>query len=284
MSILAHPNTRRGRRDRPRPLVYLLLLAVLAGSAFPLYWDLVIASRTTAAASRTPPPLLPGGHLLENVTRVFDQAPFGKALINSFVVSGAVTVSVVFFATLAGFAFAKLTFRGRNGLLLFVVATMMVPTQLGVIPLYILMAKLGWAEHLQAVIVPGLVTAFGVFFMRQYLSTAIPNELLEAGRMDGCSTFGLYWHVALPAARPAAAVLGLFTFMQAWNDFLWPLVVLTPDNPTVQVALSTLASGYYQDYSLVLAGTLVGTVPIIVVFLALGRQIIGGIMQGAVKA
>lgn len=272
------------RRGRAHPLVYALLAAAVIGSVFPLYWTLVVASQTSAAASRTPPPLLPGGHLWSNIGRVFDQSPFGRALLNSFLVSGSITLSVVFFASLAGFAFAKLRFRGRNALLLSVIGTMMVPTQLGIIPLYILMAHLGWAGHIQAVIVPGLVTGFGVFFMRQYLSGAVPDELLEAGRVDGCSVFGLFWHVALPAARPAAAVLGLFTFMQAWNDFFWPLVVLNSDNPTVQVALSQLASGYYQDYSLVLAGTLVGTVPIVVVFLLLGKQIIGGIMQGAVKA
>ncbi|MFC6575546.1 carbohydrate ABC transporter permease [Planomonospora parontospora] len=132
-------------------------------------------------------------------------------------------------------------------------------------------------------IVPGLVTAFGVFFMTQYLSSAVPDELLEAGRMDGCTTIRLFWHVVLPAARPAAAVLGLFTFMQAWNDFFWPLVVLTPENPTVQVALSTLASGYTTDFALVLTGTVIATVPMVVVFALLGRQIIGGIMSGAIK-
>jgi cellobiose transport system permease protein len=168
-------------------------------------------------------------------------------------------------------------------LMIVIIATMMVPTQLGIVPLYILMSKLGWTNQLQAVIVPGMVTAFGVFFMRQYLTEALPTELLEAGRVDGCSTFRLYWNIALPAARPAAAVLGLFTFMQAWNDFFWPLVVLSPDNPTVQVALSTLASGYVEDFSLVLTGTVLATLPVLVIFLVFGRQIIGGIMQGAVK-
>jgi cellobiose transport system permease protein len=132
------------------------------------------------------------------------------------------------------------------------------------------------------VIVPGLVTAFGVFFMTQYMTRAVPTELLEAGRVDGCSTARLFWHVVLPAARPAAAVLGLFTFMQAWNDFFWPLVVLQ-DNPTVQVALSSLASGYTTDYTLTLTGTVLATGPILIVFLVLGRQIVGGIMQGALK-
>ncbi len=145
------------------------------------------------------------------------------------------------------------------------------------------MSRLGWSSHLQAVIVPTMVTAFGVFWMRQYIRGAVPDELLDAARVDGCHTLRLYWHVVLPAIRPAAAVLGMLTFVQAWNDFLWPLVVLSPDNPTVQVALSTLAGGRYQDYSLVLAGTALGTLPILGIFVLFGRQIVGGIMEGAVK-
>jgi cellobiose transport system permease protein len=276
---------RRRRFGHPRKAsvwTYGALLAVVAGSVFPLYWSLVVSSQTPDAVTQVPPALVPGGHLFDNIARVFDTTDFGRALVNSFVVSGSVTVSVVFFSTLAGFAFAKLRFRGRRWLLALAIGTSMVPHQLGVIPLYILMADLGWTGHLAAVIVPGLVTAFGVFFMTQYLGRAVPDELLEAGRVDGCGTFGLYWHVVLPAARPAAAVLGLFTFMQAWNDFFWPLVVLQ-NNPTVQVALSALASGYTTDYTLTLTGTLLATLPILVVFMVLGRQIVGGIMQGAVK-
>ena len=138
---------------------------------------------------------------------------------------------MVLFSTLAGFAFAKLRFRGRNALLLVIVATMAIPVQLGLIPLYILMVKLGWVGELQAVIVPFLVTGFGVFMMRQYAAQAVSDELIEAARVDGCNTLRIYWNVVLPAVRPAAAVLGLFTFMQTWNDFLWPYSVLNPDQP-----------------------------------------------------
>jgi cellobiose transport system permease protein len=276
-------DVRAPRLHHPRRLTYVLLLGIVAVSAFPLYWSGVVASQTNDAIGRVPPVLVPGGHLFSNIARVFDETTFALALTNSFIVAGAITISVVLFSTLAGFAFAKLRFRGRQALLIAVIATMMVPTQLGIIPLYLLMAKLSWIGSLTAVIVPALVSAFGVFFMTQYLSEAIPTELLEAGRVDGCGTLRLWWHVALPAARPAAAVLGMFTFMGAWNDFFWPLVVLSPDNPTVQVALSTLASGYAQDYSLVLTGTALATLPLVVLFVALGRYIIDGIMQGAVK-
>jgi cellobiose transport system permease protein len=263
---------------------YLVLGLVLIFSIFPMYWTLVAASQDNAAISKAPPALLPGARLLENISKVFTQTDMRLALVNSVIVSSVVTLSVVVTSTLAGFAFAKLRFRGRGVLLGLVVATMMVPPQLGIIPLYIMMANwLHWSNHLQALIVPAAASAFGVFFMRQYLVSALPTELLEAGRLDGCSTIRLYWHVVLPVARPAAAVLGLLTFMATWNDFFWPLVVMTQQNPTVQVSLSALQGGYVKDYSLVLSGALISTLPILVVFALMGRQILGGIMQGAVK-
>ena len=127
------------------------------------------------------------------------------------------------------------------------------------------------------------MSAFGVFLMRQYIVAAVPTELIDSARVDGCHTARVFWHVVLPAVRPAAAVLGLLTFMNTWNDFFWPLIVLTPGNPTVQVAVSTLQSGYVEDYALVLTGTFISVLPLLAIFLVLGRQIIGGIMKGAVK-
>ncbi|NUT33344.1 MAG: carbohydrate ABC transporter permease [Hamadaea sp.] len=272
-----------GRLRRLHPLTYLTLAAFLFFSAFPLYYSVIVASLDNSALGQIPPPLWPGSHLVENIQRVFDTVAFDTALINTIIVATVITFSVVLFSSLAGFAFAKLRFRGRPGLYVAVIATMMVPSQLGVIPLYMLMAKWQLIDTLYAVIAPSLVSAFGVFFMTQYLSAALPTELLEAGRVDGCSTLSLFWHVVLPIARPAAAVLGMLTFMNAWNDFFWPLVVLTPENPTVQVSLSTVASGYITDYALTLTGTALATMPLIVVFALLGKQIIHGIMQGAIK-
>jgi cellobiose transport system permease protein len=266
------------------PGTYVLLGIITVISIFPLYWSLVSASGDNASINSMPPTLVPGSHLFENIARVFENTEMQLALMNSFIVAGTVTISVVFTSTLAGFAFAKLPFRGRTKLLALVVATMIVPPQLGIIPLYIMMANwLGWANQLQALIVPALASAFGVFFMRQYLVTALPTELLEAGRVDGCSSLRLYWNIVLPVARPASAVLGLLTFMATWNDFYWPLVVMTPQNPTVQVALSTLKGGYIQDYSLVLAGAVLSGLPVLVVFALMGRQILDGIVQGAIK-
>ncbi|MEU7820470.1 carbohydrate ABC transporter permease [Catellatospora sp. NPDC049133] len=268
---------------RPGKLTYLALTGLALFSAFPLYWSFVVGSHDNGILGQVPPPLGLGPNLFENIERAFGTIDFAKALANSFMVSGAITISVVLFSTLAGFAFAKLNFKGRNALLVMVVATMMVPTQLGIIPLYMLMAKIEWTGTMYAVIAPGLVSAFGVFFMTQYLGEAVPTELIEAARADGCTTLRIFWHVVLPVSKPAAAVLGMLTFMTAWNDFFWPLVVLTPEDPTVQVALSALASGYITDFSLSLTGTIIATVPLLIVFVALGKHIIGGIMQGAIK-
>jgi cellobiose transport system permease protein len=268
---------------RPNFLVYAALTVFVLASLFPFYWSFLVASRDSSMLSAHVPPLLPGGNFFRNAARVFDVVAFWKALGNSLIVSGTVTLTTVLFSSLAGFAFAKLRFRGSNPLFVFIVVTLAVPTQLGVIPLFIAMAQFGWAGHLQAVIVPNLVTAFGVFWMRQYTVDAVPYELIEAARVDGCSVFRTFLSVCLPAVRPAAAVLAMFTFMMSWNDFLWPLIVLNPENPTVQLALERLQSGYYIDYSLVLAGTTLATIPILIIFLLLGRQIVAGIMQGAVK-
>ena len=193
-------------------------------------------------------------------------------------------MSVVLSSTLAGFAFAKLRFRGRPVLYVAVITTMMVPTQLGIVPLYMLMARIGWIDSLAAVIVPDLVTAFGVFFMTQYLADAVPDELLEAGRVDGCSTCGLFWHVILPTARPGAAVLGMFTFMHGVERLLlaaggadareprrsrWPC----RPSPAATDRLLAHPDGHRRRHDPVL----------VVVFGLLGRHIVDGIMQGAIK-
>ncbi|HYN97228.1 MAG TPA: carbohydrate ABC transporter permease [Pilimelia sp.] len=266
-------------------MVTLIFATVL--SFFPLYWMIVVATRTNDAIGDVPPPVLPGGKFVENADRVLSNtdAAFFTGLRNSLIVATVVTVSTVFFSSMAGFAFAKLRFRGKNAMLLFILATMMVPVQLGLIPLYMLMVDFEWANRLPSVIVPFLVSAWGVFMMRQYASQAVPDELIEAARVDGCSTFRIYWSVVLPALRPAAAVLGLFIFMQTWNDFLWPLMVLQdPGNPTVQISLKLLNGQYYSDFSQIFAGTTIATLPLFIVFVLFGKQIISGIMEGAVKA
>jgi cellobiose transport system permease protein len=268
------------------PLTYVALVLAVLLSIYPFYYLIVIATRSLDAINQVPPPATPGDSFGANFQRALDNdaANLLTGLTNSVIVSTVVTASVVVTGTLAGFAFAKLRFRGRNALLLSIIVTMMVPTQLGLIPLWGMMQDLGWYDTLYAVTVPFLASAFGVFMMRQYAAQAVSDELIEAGRVDGCSTARIYWSIVLPALRPAAAVLGLLTFMETWNTFLWPYAVLTPENPTLQVSLAFLSYAYYTDYSQVFAATAVGTLPLLIVFVLFGRQIVGGIMEGAVKS
>jgi cellobiose transport system permease protein len=284
-------SVRRSRRarallnQRPGWVAYGFLAAVLAGAILPLYWALLIASGDSSSLNNQDLPWWPGGNFLENALKVLesDRVPFWKAVLNSLIVSTVVSASVVFFSTLAGYAFAKLRFRGKRGLFVFVIATTAVPTQLGVVPLFIIMSDLGWTGTLGAVIVPGLVTAFGVFWMTQYISQALPDELIEAGRVDGANMFLTFWYIGFPAARPAAAMLALFTFIATWTNFFWPFIVLNPSDPTLPVALSLLQSNYFVDYSIVLAGVLIATLPLLLLFIFAGKQLVAGIMQGAVK-
>ncbi|MFI6344090.1 carbohydrate ABC transporter permease [Streptomyces sp. NPDC050560] len=272
-----------GKQLHAGPLTYTVLTVFTVVSLLPLVWTFVASSRTNQRLSQTPPPLWFGGNLFKNMETAWNQGGLGKAMLNSIIVAGSITVGTVLFSTIAGYAFAKLRFRGSRLLMLVTVGTMMVPPQLGIVPLYLWMADLHWSNQLQAVILPTFVTAFGVFFMRQYLVQALPTELIEAARVDGASSIRTVWHVVFPAARPAMAVLGLLTFVMAWNDFLWPIIALNQENPTVQVALNQLGTGYIPDQSVIMAGALLGTLPLLVAFALFGKQIVGGIMQGAVK-
>ncbi|GHH73167.1 sugar ABC transporter permease [Streptomyces sulfonofaciens] len=277
------PRPRAGRQHHAGPVTYVLLALAALVSLFPLYWTMVAASSDNTRITQTPPPFLPGPHLLDNLGKAWQDAALGKAMANSLIVAGTIALSTVLFATLAGFAFAKLRFRGRNILLMLVIGTMLVPPQLGVVPLFMMMTQLGWSQQLPSVIFPTLVSAVGVFFMRQYLAEALPDELVEAGRVDGAHSLRIFWSIVLPVARPAMAVLFMITFVHAWNDFFWPYIALDMENPTVPVALTKLSEGYIRDDSLIMAGALLGTLPLLAMFLVFGRQIVGGIMQGAVK-
>lgn len=287
----ALPPTRRRRRrglvngQRPGWKAYGFLTAIMLGSMFPLYWSFLIGSGDASTITQQDIVWWPGGNFIDNSIAVLadDSVNFWRAIGNSIIVSTVVAASVVLFSTLAGFAFAKLRFRGRNGLLIFVIATMAVPTQLGVVPLFIAMSQLQLAGTLWAVILPAIVSAFGVFWMTQYLSQALPYELIEAARVDGASLIRTFWSVALPAARPAAAMLALFIFIATWTNFFWPFIVLDRQDPTLPVALSLLQSNYFVDYSIVMAGVILSTIPLLILFIAAGRHLVSGIMQGAVK-
>jgi len=275
--------TGQGRRAGGPTYAFLALVILIL--VFPLYYAVQIASVTTdnmyGWAS------FGNGHwslLVQHLKAAFSELNFWPALGNTIVVSGVCAISVEFFSTLAGFSFSKLRFRGKGPLFVFIIATMAVPTQLSVVPLYILMSKMGLFGTLPAVMIPGLVTAFGVFWMTQYLDQALPYELVEAARVDGCNLISTFWHVALPAARPAAVMLGLFTLVAQWTQYYWPFLILGSNNKALlTVAAATLRGGHFTDYTLIMSGVILTAFPLIVVFLVAGRQLVAGIMAGAVK-
>jgi len=280
------PRTRRRapRWQRVSLISYIALGLVAFASVFPFYWMFVVASQGTEAISSPTPVFVPGPRFLEVVANVYEVIPFNAALINTTIVGVVVAVAQVFFSALAGFAFAKLNFRGSKFMILFVIGTMMLPSQLGIIPLYMMISQAGWMDTLNALIVPALVTAFGVFWMRQIVDAQVPNELLEAASIDGAGVLRIYWNIVLPIIRQSGFVLGLFSFLASWNDFLWPSLVLqTPANFTAQVAVSQLKASYVIDYALNLGGAFMATVPLLLLFVFVGRRLVSGVMDGAVK-
>jgi cellobiose transport system permease protein len=283
-STAAPTRARRRRANRIPPVVYALLAVMVFVSVFPLYWMFVVATTDSATAYSLPPHVIPGGNLLHHVKLVFSLVPFTQDLINSVIVAGTIAVGQAVLCALAGFAFAKLSFPGRNTLFLIVVLTMTVPAQLAVVPQYLIISNFDWVDSLQAVIVPGLVSAFGIFWMRQHIGNTIDDELMHAARVDGATTWQIFWRIAFPLVRPTAFVLGLFTFVYAWNDFLWPFIVLkSPENYTVQIAIKALQSNRDIDLGLAMSGSFLATLPLLVLFAFVGRRLVQGIMDGAFK-
>lgn len=283
-STAAPKRARRRHANRVPTSVYVLLTLMSLVSVFPLYWMFVVATTDSATATTLPPHLTPGGNFLHLAKLVFTIVPFVQSLLNSLIVASTVAVGQAVLCALAGFAFAKLSFPGRNTLFLIVVLTMTVPAQLAVVPQYLIISRLNWVDSLQAVIVPGLVSAFGIFWMRQHIGNTIDDELMHAARVDGASTWQIFWRVAFPLVRPAAFVLGLFTFVYAWNDFLWPFIVLkSPENYTAQIAIKALQQNRDIDLGLAMSGSFLATIPLLVLFVFVGRRLVQGIMEGAFK-
>ncbi|WP_416977364.1 carbohydrate ABC transporter permease [Streptomyces sp. T028] len=276
--------TIKGSRRRAIALHATLVAGVLL-SAFPFYWAVIMSTHTSSEIFSYPPKLLPGTHFLENLRHLLDGIDFFGSMANSLLVAGSVTVLVLFFDSLAAFVFAKFQFPGKRFLFASLMIIFMVPAQLSAIPQFVIMAKLGWIGSMTSLIVPAAANAFGIFWMRQYMKSAIHDELLDASRIDGANFLRQYWHVALPVVRPGLAFLGIFTFMGQWNDYAWPLIALTnPDNVTLQVALSQLNGTHgTTDYGMVMTGALLALIPLLIVFAVGARQIIGDLAKGAIK-
>ncbi|GIK37166.1 MAG: sugar ABC transporter permease [Chloroflexota bacterium] len=280
--------TRARRRRRVRWLAgWAIFYAILLGGAFaltiPLAWTVLASFKTRPEIFAVPFRWLPASPQWSNYTEALTAAPFAGYFLNSAFIAIATTLSNLFFASLAGYGFARYNFWGRNFFFLAILSTLMVPFQVIMVPLYILVRDLGWLNTYQGMIVPGAITAFGVFLMRQFIQT-IPNELLDAARLDGASEFGIYWRIVLPLARPALSALAIFTFLESWNALLWPLIVITDsDLRPLQLGLAEFTTQNATDYPLLLAASVTALLPIVILFLVLRREFVRGIVTTGLK-
>ena len=275
------------RIRRSQALPHAVLAVGVLISIFPFYWSLVLATNTSRDVFRYPPRLVPGSHLVENVQHVLETIDFFGSMLNTLIVAVCTTVLVLFFDSLAAFTFAKYRFPGRSFLFGLLMLIFMLPAQLSIIPQYLIMVKIGWVGTLQALIVPAAVNAFGIFWMRQYITRALPDELLDAARIDGAGFFRIYRSVCLPLIRPGLAFLAIYTFIGSWNDYIWPLVVLTdPERITLQVALAQLnlgSGGNLTDYAMLMAGTLMAITPLLLAFTLFARNFVADLAKGSVQ-
>lgn len=270
--------------DRGRSILLHSVLALAALSAVgPLLWMVSASLMPTGAATQYPPPLIPKAPTLEHYRLLFSQLAIGRYLANSTLVAVGSTLLSLLVNSLAGYAVAKLRFRARDGVLRMMSLALLIPVQITMLPLFLLLKQFGLVNSYWGAIIPAIATIFGILLIRQY-ALRIPDELLDAARMDGASELRIYWSIVLPIIRPILATLAIWTFLASWNDFLWPLVVLTDDTRfTLPVALASLSGEHVQDVELMMAGAVITVIPVIVVFLLLQRAYVQGVMQGSVK-
>ena len=265
-------------------LSYVLLSIASLLSLFPFYWMFVMATSPSSAYNSIPPTITPGSLLIENFNKVLDKIDFFQAMWNSLIICSIVTIVVLFISSLAGFAFAKFKFRGKNILFTAILLTMIIPPQLGLIPQYFLISKAGLLDTLPGVMVLFFLNPLGIFLMRQYISQSVPDELIEAAKLDGCSNFKIYRSIVLPIILPAFATLGIIVFSAAWGEFLWQFTVLRdPEMYTIQVALAQLSNTQNADFGMILSGVFWATIPLLIVFLLFNRLFISSITEGSVK-
>ncbi len=272
-----------GRPASPWMAYLLVGLGALITLA-PFYFMFVFATQSRTAIFNLPPPLWFGGDLLENLRILTSRLPFWRNLGWSLYVALASTALTLLFCSMAGYAFALMEFRFKKPLFALVMATMLLPSFMNMIPTFMIMDVLGWIDQHRALYIPGAASAFGIFLMRQFASTAVPKELIEAARMDGCGEFTIYRRIVLPLLKPALGTLGLITFISSWNNFMAPLVVMRSlDNYTLPLALRSLQSPVNTEWGALMTGSAIATIPLLVLFAISSRQLIAGLTSGAVK-
>jgi multiple sugar transport system permease protein len=272
-----------GARRVQALLVNLTLLAGAVLTLFPLVWMFSVSLMPANEAARFPPPLWPEAVTLEHYRTLFRNLDLGLCLRNSLLVASLSTLLSVALNSLAGYAFAKFQFAGRDRLFRWMLAAMVIPGQVSMLPLYLLLKHLGLVNTFAGVIVPGMASIFGIFLIRQFVRS-IPDSLLDAARIDGASELRIYWSLVLPLCRPILVTLAVFTFMGSWSDFLWPLIVLTDsERYTLPVALANLMGEHVQDTELMMAAAVLTLLPVLLLFLALQRHYMEGLTLGGVK-
>ncbi|MBO0980648.1 carbohydrate ABC transporter permease [Microbacterium sp. SD291] len=274
----------RGIRSRMLRLpLYLLLIAASVVSIIPFLWMVIASTHPTSELFGTPLPVLPGGDLWVNLARLEESIGFSRVMLNSLLIAVIYTVFSSVVSIMAGYGLATYRFRGRGILLGLVLVTMMIPMQVLLVPLFQIMAGMGWIDTYQAVILPFLANAFGIFLMRQGFLD-FPPSLIEAARIDGASELRTFYRIVLPVAKPQIAALVIYTFISQWNSFIWPLLMLnTEANYTVPVALNTMIGMSRVDYSGLMLGSLLATLPLMILFLVFQKQFVAGLLGGAVK-
>ena len=266
-----------------KALINGLLIGAAAIAIAPLLYMLSVSFMPQGEASALPPPVLPTHPTLANYRQLFLNAGMGRYLVNSLLISTAITVVSLAFNLMAGYAFAKLEFKGRQRIFQMLLGALVIPAQVAMLPLFLLLKYMGLVNTYGAVIVPALATIFGIFLVRQYAS-GIPNDLMEAARIDGAGEFRIFATIVMPLLKPIMVTLAIFTFLAAWNDFMWPLIALTgQEHYTLPIALASLSREHVQDSELMMAGSVVTILPVLVLFLALQRYYLEGLLMGSVK-
>lgn len=267
---------------------YVAIVLVCVGGLMmliPFYFMFVFATHTRADIFTLPPPLWFGNEFFTNLALLNSKIPFWRNLGWSLYVAIMSTVLTLFFCSMAGYAFALMKFRFKNYIFAMVLGTMLVPSFMNMIPSFMIMDLLGWIDEHRALYLPTAANAFGIFLMRQFALSAVPPELLDAARIDGCSEFGIYWRIVLPLLKPALGTLGLITFISSWNNFMGPLIVMRSiENYTLPLALRTLQSPVNTEWGALMAGSAIATLPLIILFVLSSKQLIAGMTAGAVKS
>lgn len=273
----------RGRIGLRKIVTFMILLILALAAVIPLYWMVVTAVQRPTLTMQFPPEMIPSEPTLDNFRRFFQRPYVWDWTINSIIVAVVVTTLQIFASALAGYTFAKKQFIGSQVLFWLYVGSMMVPDQVTLVPLYLLMSKLGFLDSFRGLVLPGLAGPFGVFLMKQYIST-LPSELIDAAKIDGCSEWGIFQKIVLPLSKPGLAVLAIFTFVGQWNSFTWPLIVTSSSAMrTLPVGLALLQEEVPMQFALLMAGATYAAIPMLIVFLLFQRYFLEGVTVGALK-